>query len=143
MGFMKNDRTLFTIGRINYKVNRFLVQELKQNNLGEISPSHGEIIGSLLLRGSLQMKEIAEIIDKDKSTITSLIHKLIDLGYVEKKKDISDSRISIISLTAKGKALKPLFMDISDKLGKKAFQGVSEQEREILNILLAKLNKSM
>lgn len=140
---MKNDRILFIIGRINYKVNRFLVKELKKLNLGEISPSHGEIIGSLLLRGSLQMKNIAEIIDKDKSTITSLINKLINLGYVDKKKDISDNRISIISLTAKGKALKPLFMEISEKLETKAFQGVSEQEREILNILLAKLNKSM
>lgn len=89
------------------------------------------------------MKEIAEIIDKDKSTITSLIHKLITLGYVKKKKDLSDNRIKMISLTAKGRALKPLFMEISDKLKTKAYQCVSEQEREILNILLAKLDNSM
>lgn len=140
---MKNNHILFTIGRINYKVNRFLVQELKKNNLREISPSHGEIIGSLLLSGSLKMKEIAEIIDKDKSTITSLINKLITLGYVEKKKDMADNRISIISLTVKGKALKQLFMEISKKLAIKAFRGISEQEKEILNILLVKLNKNM
>ncbi len=89
------------------------------------------------------MKEIAEIIDKDKSTITSLINKLIVLDYVEKKKDMDDNRISIISLTAKGKALKPVFMEISEKLIIKAFQGISDQEKEILNILLAKLNKNM
>ncbi len=140
---MKNDRILFIIGRINYKVNRYLVKELKKQNLGEISPSHGEIIGSLLLKGSLQMKEIAEIIDKDKSTITSLINKLIALDYVEKRKDMADNRISIISLTEKGKALKSSFMEISKKLITKAYQGVSEQEKEILNILLAKLNQSM
>ena len=140
---MKNDRILFIIGRINYKVNRFLVKELKKHNLGEISPSHGEIIGWLLLRGSLQMKEIAEIIDKDKSTITSLINKLIALDYVEKKKDMNDNRISIISLTAKGKDLKSLFMEISEKLITKAFQDISEQEKEILNILIVKLNNSM
>jgi predicted transcriptional regulator len=46
------------------------------------------------------MKEIAEIIDKDISTITSLINKLIVLDY-------------------------------------------AEQEKEILNILLEKLDKSM
>jgi len=89
------------------------------------------------------MKEIAEIIDKDKSTITSLINKLITLGYVEKKKDMADNRISIISLTVKGKALKQLFMEISKKLVTKAFRFISEQEKEILNILLAKLNKNM
>ena len=89
------------------------------------------------------MKEIAEIIDKDKSTITSLINKLITLGYVEKKKDMTDNRISIISLTVKGKALKQLFIEISKKLVTNAFRCISEQEKEILNILLAKLNKNM
>ncbi len=134
---------LFTIGRINYKVNRFLVQELKNNNLGEISQSHGEIIGALLLHGSLQMNEIADFIDKDKSTITSLINKLIALDYVEKRKDTADNRISIIGLTARGKALKPLFLEISKKLTRKAFHGISGQEKEILSILLAKLNKNV
>jgi calcineurin-like phosphoesterase family protein len=33
-GCIKNDRTLFTIGRLNYKANRFLVTELKKHNLG-------------------------------------------------------------------------------------------------------------
>jgi len=89
------------------------------------------------------MKEIAEIIDKDKSTITSLIKKLIALDYVEKQKDMNDNRISMISLTAKGKALKASFLEISGKLVTRAYQGISEQEKEILNILLTKLNKSI
>jgi len=140
---MKTDHILFIIGRINYKVNRFLVNELKKHNIGKISPSHGEIIGSLLMRGQLQMKEIAEIIDKDKSTITSLINKLILLGYVDKKKDVNDHRVSMISLTEKGTSLKPAFMEISEKLIAKAYTDISEQEKEILNILLTKLNKAM
>jgi DNA-binding MarR family transcriptional regulator len=140
---MKKDNILFIIGRIHYKAHRFLVKELKKHNIGAISPSHGEIIGALLIRGSLQMKEISEIIDKDKSTITSLIKKLIALDYVEKKKDMNDNRISMISLTAKGKALKASFLEISGKLVTKAYQGISEQEKEILNILLTKLNKSI
>ncbi len=89
------------------------------------------------------MKEIAEIIDKDKSTITALINKLIALDYVKKDKDRKDNRISIISLSEKGKALKPLFKEISEKLREKAYQGISEQEKEILNILLMKLNKNI
>ena len=89
------------------------------------------------------MKEIAEIIDKDKSTITSLIKKLIALDYVEKKKEMNDNRVSIIRLTARGKALKASFLEISAKLTARAYQGISEQEKEILNILLTKLNKSM
>ena len=140
---MKNDFILFTIGRINNKVNRFLDQELKKNGLGEISVSHGEIIALLMRKQPLKMKEIAVLIDKDKSTITALVNKLIDLGFVEKKMDEIDSRISLISLTKKGEALIPAYIGISEKLAIKAFSGISKQEKEILNILLEKLNKGM
>lgn len=140
---MKNDHILFTIGRIHYKVNRFLVNELKKLDIGDVSPSHGEIIGALIVRGALQMKEIADIIDKDKSTITALINKLIRLGYVEKRKDESDNRVSMVSLTEKGRALTAPFLAISEKLTTKAYGNISDQEREILVILLNKLNQSM
>ncbi len=140
---MNKDHILFIIGRINYKVNRFLIRELKKHHIKGMAPSHGEILGALLIRERLQMKELAEIIDKDKSTITALVNKLMALGYVEKTKDDDDSRISIISLTKKGKALKPSFVEVSKKMCTKAYEGISESDKEKLYALLMKLNKSL
>lgn len=140
---MNKDHILFIIGRINYKVNRFLIRELKKHHIKGIAPSHGEILGALLLRGRLQMKELAEIIDKDKSTITALVNKLMALGYVEKAKAADDSRISIISLTQKGKALKPAFFEVSETMRVKAYAGISESDKEKLYALLMKLSKSL
>jgi MarR family transcriptional regulator, organic hydroperoxide resistance regulator len=140
---MNKDHILFIIGRINYKVNRFLIRELKKHHIKGIAPSHGEILGALLLRGRLQMKELAEIIDKDKSTITALVNKLMALGYVEKAKADDDNRISIISLTQKGKALKPSFFEVSETMRSKAYAGISESDKEKLFALLTKLNKSL
>jgi len=140
---MKKDHIIFLIGRIQYKANRFLTHELKAHHIKGLAPSHGEILGSLMVRGPLPMSEIARIIDKDKSTITALVKKLIKMGYVEKKSHLSDNRISLIALTRKGSALKTDFQLIAQKLRVQSYMGVSDEERETLVHLLNKLNKNL
>ncbi|OHD66562.1 MAG: hypothetical protein A2176_02190 [Spirochaetes bacterium RBG_13_51_14] len=140
---MNKNHILFQIGRIHYRVNKFLTEELKSHGITGIAPSHGEIIGSLLMRGQLKMKEIAEIVGKDKSTVTVLVDKLIAKGYVKKSKDIDDNRITFISLTATGKALKPHYKAISSKLKSWAYRGFTGEEREMLYKYLIRLGKNM
>jgi DNA-binding MarR family transcriptional regulator len=140
---MKKDHIIFLIGRIQYKANRFLSREMKAHSIKGLAPSHGEILGYLMARGPLPMSEIARIIDKDKSTITALVNKLIKLGYVEKRSDPADSRISLIALTRKGMALKPDFLLIAQKLRSHSYNGVSDDERETLVSLLNKLNANL
>jgi MarR family transcriptional regulator, organic hydroperoxide resistance regulator len=140
---MNKDHIIFLIGRINYKANRLLQDELRKHGIKGLAPSHGEIIGSLLLHGEVQMTNLTEYIDKDKSTITALVDKLIRLGYVKKRKDDTDNRVAWVSLTDKGTALKPDIMDISRALRKKAYGSISDSEKEILHVLLSKINLSM
>ena len=140
---MKKDHIIFLIGRIQYKANRFLTHELKAHHIKGLAPSHGEILGSLMLRGPSSMSEIASIVDKDKSTITVLVNKLLKLGYVEKKRHLSDNRISLIALTRKGTALKTDFQLIAKKLRAKSYMGISDDEREMLVHLLKKLNNNI
>jgi DNA-binding MarR family transcriptional regulator len=140
---MKKDHIIFLIGRIQYKANRFLTHELKAHHIKGLAPSHGEILGSLMLRGPLPMSEIARIIDKDKSTITALVNKLLKLGYVEKKRHLYDNRISLIALTRKGTALKTDFQLIAKKLRAKSYMGISDDEREMLVHLLKKLDNNI
>lgn len=140
---MNKDHILFLIGRINYKVGRRLVMALKRHNVTGIAPSHGEIIGALILAKQLTMKEIAGIIDKDKSTVTALVTKLVALGYIHKQTDATDSRVSVISLTPAGQALKPAFMAISRELRKKAYGSISEEEKRTLYDLLMKVNNTL
>jgi DNA-binding MarR family transcriptional regulator len=140
---MKKDHIIFLIGRIQYKANRFLTHELKAHHIKGLAPSHGEILGSLMLLGPLPMSEIARIIDKDKSTITALVNKLLKLGYVEKKSHLTDNRISLIALTRKGTALKTDFQLIAKKLRVQSYMGISDDEREMLVHLLKKLNNNI
>lgn len=140
---MRKDHIIFLIARIQYKANRFLSREMKAHHVKGLAPSHGEILGSLMARGPLPMSEIGRIIDKDKSTITALVNKLIKRGYVEKKSEPADSRISLIALTRKGMALKPHFQLIAQRLRAQSYKGITDDERETLVNLLTKLNTNL
>lgn len=139
---MKKELIIFLIGRIQYKANKFLIRELRARHMKGLAPSHGEILGALIYRGPLPMTEIARIIEKDKSTITALVNKLIKLGYVQRGKHSSDARISLISLTEKGAALKREILLIAGDLRARSYQGISDEEAETLVRLLTKIDEN-
>ncbi len=75
--FMDTKFIIHLIGKIHDKSNKFLIKELKKHNIKGIVPSHGDILGALCLADQLKMKELAGQINKDKSTVTTLVNKLI------------------------------------------------------------------
>ncbi|MBR0477092.1 MAG: MarR family transcriptional regulator, partial [Treponema sp.] len=102
--------------------------------------SHGFILFQLAEKEKLTMKDIASIINRDKSTTTVLIKKLLDKGLVKQESSIDDKRIKYITLTAKGKKLNSLTSSISRELLNVCYQGFSQQEKETLLSLLCRLN---
>ena len=128
------------ISQIREKANRLLIGELKRHNMAGLSPSHGDILWALFKQGALSMKGLATLIDRDKSTVTVLVNKLISLGYVQKQSDFADSRVTLISLTEQGRGLKDDLIEISQKLIAKVYKTLSEDERDSLIELLTKIN---
>jgi DNA-binding MarR family transcriptional regulator len=137
---LDKDIPVILISRIREKANRFLVSELKSHNMAGLAPSHGDILWALFKHGGLSMKGLAELIDRDKSTVTALVNKLIVLGYVRKEPDFADSRVNLISLTDEGEDLKDDLIEISQKLIAKVYRTLSEDERDSLIELLTKVN---
>lgn len=123
------DMIITIIARIREKANRFIDAELKRHNIKGLKPVHGDVLYALFLHKQLTMKQIAECVDRKKSTVTTLVEKLIALGYAEKKTDETDNRIFNISLTGKGLALKEDLIEISDNLLKNVYKDMPEGER--------------
>lgn len=140
---MNTDNTINLIGRIREKANKFLLKELEKLGLQNIAPSHGDILAALFKRDKATMTEISEIIHRDRSTVTTLVNKLIKLGYVSSKKDFNDNRSSIIYLTEKGKELEAGFKEISQKLYMIEYKGISEEEKMIFKSLLQKIHDNL
>lgn len=136
---MRKNNTISTIGRIHEKANRFIVRELEEHGIEGIVPSHGSIFWTLFAEGPCTMKELAEKIHRTKPTVTVLVDKLVDYGYVAKEKSPEDNRVTYISLTEKGLSLKPSFEEISQKLNQRVYSGLTEREAEVLESTLQRI----
>lgn len=139
---MVRNPIIYYIGQIRDKANKLLIDELERKGLDGIVPSHGAILMTLFIKGKLPMKEIANHIKKDKSTVTALVNKLINYGYIQKVRCENDSRSSIISLTKKGTEMKDAFEDITKKLNDRIDNALNSDEKGMLTDLLLKLNNN-
>jgi len=127
------------ISKIREQVNLLIVSEMSEHGIDGIVTSHGDIIYALFKNSKLTMAEIAEKIVKDKSTVTALVNKLVRLGYVIKERDTQDARVVYVSLTDKGKQLKPIFEIVSGAVLDVFYSGISENEKEELIRILNKI----
>jgi MarR family transcriptional regulator, organic hydroperoxide resistance regulator len=125
---MKMDNTFFLIGRIKEHYTAFLEDELKRIGMRSFVTSHADILAVLRIYGELTLSEVADKINRDRSTVTALVAKLNKQKYVQQRINESDKRSSFLSLTEKGKGLVPEFLSIGNALLKKATEGISEEE---------------
>ena len=132
-------RSIFAYAsRLRSLGNELIVDGLRQRGVEGIVPSHGDIVHVLLHTESCSMSELARRIGRTKSTVTVLVRKLEQAGYVQREPDAADARGVRISLTAHGKALEPAFREISDRLEALICERLSDDEAARLEELLAK-----
>ncbi len=105
--------------------------------------SHGFILYLLSIEKQLSKKEIAERINRDKSTTTVLIRRLVEEGLVEETSSPDDNRIKLISLTEKGRRMNSMTGEISKSLLDVCYRGFTEEEKSTLLSLLLKMNSNV
>ena len=76
MDYKSLKKAYLTIAKIHEYADRFIIQELKKNNITGLVPSHGEILLWLYQNDKMTMKNIADKIHRSKSTVTVLVNKL-------------------------------------------------------------------
>ncbi len=113
------------------RANGFIAKRLAKHGLPGIAPAHGAVFYCLFDEYELSMGDIAARTYRDKSTITALVDKMVALGYAEKRKSVSDARVTHVRLSANGLKLKPVFDEISHDLLSLLYQGFSSEERYI------------
>lgn len=140
---MKQKNVIALASRITEKAHRLIVRELEAHGIDGIVPSHGDILMNLLNGEKYTMKDLAEKIHRTKPTVTVLIDKLVDFGYVTKTKSNKDSRVTFVELTEKGLGLKPSFMQISKRLNAIVYKDLSDKEAEFIEAILGKINRNL
>lgn len=138
---MNDKYIIYFISRAKAHMIKFIENKLVENKLFDIIPSHGNILTALYESNrKLTMKEISKKIGKDKSTVTSLVNRLINLGYVEKEKCSIDKRITYIGLTQKARDIEDTFNFISSQVKETAYSNFTEEEKQEFLRLLKKVS---
>ena len=118
------------IARIREKTNALIDKELKSRGIKGIVPAHGSVLHFLLQQGKpVPIKAVVENVRRVKSTVTVMINTLKKHGYVRKLPCETDSRVTYVELTPKGRRLQEDFDAISDVLLSKFYGDMSPKDR--------------
>lgn len=108
---------VFQLSRALAAANRYLMMLVERSGLTGLVPSHGSILVRLEAEKDwLSMTSLAHAIGKDPSTVTSLVKKLRESGYVRTRKSQRDGRIVEVALSEGAKELAPQFENINEGL---------------------------
>lgn len=105
-----------SLSRTLSAANNFLIEHLKAEGLTDLVPSHGDILVCLFEGEPISMQRLAERINRDPSTVTALVKKLVSSGYAYTQKNKADHRVTEVLLTNEGERLRRIFQQITDKL---------------------------
>ena len=125
--------------RLHNKADIFLDAELKKRGITGLVYSHISIIAILSIYKVLSMKEVSEKISKDKSTVTTLVNKLVKLGYVKKTISLEDKRVIFLSLEQKANEITEIISEVSYIFEKKVETILGPYDTQLLMRILNKL----
>jgi DNA-binding MarR family transcriptional regulator len=109
-----------SIAELRFRLKRMFQLKLKEAGI-DISFEVLEVMSILLKQDGTNQQVLADLLFKDKSSMTYLIDNMVKTGLVIRKEDERDRRNKLISLTTKAHELKtklaPLAIDCYAKLG--------------------------
>lgn len=102
----------------------FVQRRLREQNI-DLTFEMLQVISTLMERGEINQQEIANLLKKDKTSITYLLDNLSKRGLVMRVEDPNDRRNKIIHMTEAGRQVTDLLLPIVEELHEKVSKGLS------------------
>lgn len=140
---MNTSAVISLVSKIRKHANKLLGDQLAERGVTGIVSSHGDILFQLYQHGPLKMSQLAALIGRKKNTLTVLVRKLKDHGYIRLNKSPDDSRVTMVELTKKGEEFRKQFLEISQVLLERTWGDMAIKDREALVAGLSKLEENL
>lgn len=105
----------------------FIRHKLKQHNL-DLTFEMLQVLINLWEKQGFNQQELANVLHKDKASLTPLIDNLSKRGLVQRSEDPDDRRNKLITLTPKGKELENQITPWLEELYSIAGNGLTAEE---------------
>ncbi len=135
------DEAIMSDGRLVYAVSA-IMRKASDRALAPwgLSVSQAPVLVVLREAGHpLTISEIARRLYLETPSITTMVDRLGDRGYVERLKDRKDRRKTLVRLTRSGKQMVDSIREPGEQLQEEMFGVLGRRERETLRTILQKL----
>jgi DNA-binding MarR family transcriptional regulator len=121
----KNDQTFRKLMDVQHVMMALHHRKMFEHGpLGDTTRGRGRILALLQLKDGIATKDMAQILGIRVSSLNETLGKLERDGYIERTPSEEDKRIMLVTLTEKGREVKPH----GSRLPKKLFAGFSDEE---------------
>jgi len=135
----------FLIAKIHQVSGRIFARILKKAGVSEINPAQGRILFALWNKDEIPITELARKTLLSKSTLTSMLDRLEEAGFIVRVPSKKDRRTILIKRTEKDKSLESKYVQVSDEMTNLFYNGFASEEidtfEEYLKRILANLTK--
>lgn len=131
------------ITRIDRIAKRIFTQKLKKKKIMNMNPTQFSIIFSLFEKDLIPIYELREQLSVRKSTLTSILDKLEELGKIQRIHSKEDRRNILIKLQNNNSRDMDGFKDIILQINDIFYSGFSRSEIELFEKSLSKVLKNL
>ena len=135
------DRLIFLISKVCQKLIINLQKAFSENGV-EVTPVQVGLLFFLQKNNGSSLTQISQGLMLENPTVTGLIDRLENLGYVKRADHPSDRRVYLVYLTEKGNLVANKALPIVKKLNEEIKKGYSREEIEgFKKVLIGTFNK--
>ena len=127
---------------LNSKIKKCFIDRLQNNGIN-ITPEQYLVLDILWEKQSLSQQNIADIIQKDKNSVTKIIDSLETKNFVNRVVDTKDRRINKIELTKEGLALEEITTQVAINFMNDTVKDIDTQDLDKFVDVMHKLNDNL
>jgi len=118
----------FLIARVHQVAGRIFARKLLEQGIEEISPAQGRILFVLWREDSIPIGELARRTSLEKSTLTTMLDRLEETGFLERVRSQEDRRVVYVRRTEKDRAWQRSYVAVSEDMNRLFYAGLSSEQ---------------
>jgi len=118
----------FLVSQIKQLQGRVFEKMLRQSGVDAFNGAQGRILYVLWEHESLTISVIGRLTSLAKTTLTGMLDRMEESGFVRRTPDTQNRRQVIVSITEKAKEYRHAYDRVSDRMNTLFYQGFTETE---------------
>lgn len=127
---------------LNSRIKKCFIDRLQQNGIN-VTPEQYLVLDILWEKQSLSQQNIADLIQKDKNSVTKIIDSLERKNLVNRVVDQKDRRINKIELTKEGLALEKITTEVAINFMNDTVKDIDNQDLDRFAAVMRRLKDNL